>query len=191
MIFIRSFIPCLLCVLLHQQAHAQVNPGTSFNKIPDSVSLQSKDTDGDGVNDDEDKCANEKGPVDNFGCPIIQNYGIIDYAYANCSIFFASGSSGLSPASRRLLDTIVKLLKKNTEMRVTLNGYTDAVGNKDMNIKLSENRAHAVRNYLLSAGIRKENIWCVAYGLQDPIEDNKTKAGRAKNRRVVVNFVNY
>lgn len=65
-----------LLISLHSKLYAQVKPGTTQNKIPDSLSVPLKDTDGDGVNDTEDKCINEKGPASNYGCPIIPGTAI-------------------------------------------------------------------------------------------------------------------
>jgi len=140
---------------MYQQAHAQVKPGTSFNKIPDSLRLQSKDTDGDGVIDDEDKCINEKGPASNFGCPVIAGNG------TSCGglrryIYFLSGSSGLSATCVKQLKMLVEVLKDNPDLYAILVGYSDSLNNAD--VKLSMARAKAAKSYLLKAGIDESLI---------------------------------
>lgn len=63
-------------------------------------------------------------------------------------------------------------------------GYTDSVGGADYNQKLSENRASAVRNFLVAQGVQMNNIEATGYGQRNPVADNGTAAGRAQNRRV-------
>jgi OmpA-OmpF porin, OOP family len=185
MIYTRSVLSVLFYILLHNQVHAQEKPGASQNKIPDSLSLLLKDTDGDGVNDDEDKCINERGPVSNFGCPIMDNTIGCNLGMGYV-IFFANGTSRLSPESVKRLDKVVKAAKDYPKAHVQLGGHTDSVGNYDLNMKLSMARMEAVKSYLLKACIDKNRISLQAYGSKYPIDNNRTQTGRASNRRVEI-----
>ena len=78
---------------------------------------------------------------------------------------------------------------EHPEARFTIEGHTDSVGSDASNQKLSENRAAAVKNYLLSKGVKSDSISSVGYGESKPIADNKTAVGRSKNRRVDVKLV--
>jgi OOP family OmpA-OmpF porin len=81
------------------------------------------------------------------------------------------------------LDQHVAYLSVNPSSPVTIEGHTDSIGSDQYNQKLSERRANAVRQYLIEKGIVSSRIRVVGYGEQKPIADNKTKEGRAINRR--------
>jgi len=72
-----------------------------------------------------------------------------------------------------------------------VDGYTDITGNADKNQVLSENRANSVKQYLVTNGVDESRIVVTGHGINDPIADNKTAAGRAKNRRVEMHLRNY
>ncbi|MBS1928591.1 MAG: OmpA family protein [Chitinophagaceae bacterium] len=149
------------------------------------------DTDGDGVNDEEDKCPNRPGPASNQGCPEISKEVIQKVNYAAKNVFFASGSFKLLPKSFKSLDEVVKLMKEDDLLRLQIDGHTDSQGNKEKNQTLSENRAKAVMDYLVGKGIPDSRIKSAGYGDSKPIADNKTAAGRAKNRRVEISVSNF
>ena len=149
------------------------------------------DTDGDGVNDEEDKCINEKGPASNFGCPIISEEIIKKVNTAAQNIFFATGSSKLLAKSFPKLNDVVKILNDNPTYKVAIDGHTDEVGKDDYNQTLSDNRAASVKAYLVSKGISDSRLTSTGYGETKPIADNKTAAGRAKNRRVEMTLSNF
>lgn len=158
-------------------------PDKIRNKIPDSLCCSLNDTDGDGVNDEIDKCINEKGPASNYGCPIIEAVVKVHLPLMP-SVFFTTRSSHLSAASMKAIETTVKILKEYPDLCVNLDGHTDNLGNDELNRSLSLSRIKAVRYYLLSAGIDKKRITYAVYGSKYPIDDNRTKAGRSRNRRV-------
>ena len=80
-----------------------------------------------------------------------------------------------------------QVLKNNTDCQVDIQGYTDSTGNDGINLPLSENRAKAVYNYLISCGVKASQFKNVAgYGSSNPVGDNSTKAGQQANRRVEV-----
>ena len=149
------------------------------------------DTDGDGVNDEEDKCPNEVGPASNFGCPVINVEVVEKVNKAAQNIFFTTGSSKLLAKSFKSLKEVVQILKDNPSYKINVDGYTDNTGNKDKNQILSEKRADAVKTYLVQNGIDESKITAIGHGIDDPIADNKTAVGRAKNRRVEMKLSNY
>lgn len=81
------------------------------------------------------------------------------------------------------LDELADVLKK-TNWNLKLSGYTDNVGSESSNLKLSQNRANSVKNYLVNKGIDPNKIEAVGYGENNPIAPNDTAENRAKNRRV-------
>ena len=149
------------------------------------------DTDGDGVNDEEDKCINEKGPASNFGCPVISEEVIKKVNRAAQNVFFATGSAKLLAKSNSKLDEVVAILNENPTYKVAVDGHTDNTGKEDKNQILSENRAAAVKAYLVGKGIAESRLTSTGYGQGTPVADNKTAAGRAKNRRVEMTLKNY
>ena len=149
------------------------------------------DTDKDGVNDEEDKCPNEAGPASNFGCPVIDVVVVEKVNKAAKNIFFATGSAKLLAKSYSSLKEVAQILKDNPSYKINVDGYTDITGSADKNQVLSENRANSVKVYLTSNGVDESRITATGHGINDPIADNKTAAGRAKNRRVEMKLRNY
>ena len=97
---------------------------------------------------------------------------------------FASGSAILSESSVGTLDEVADTLRRYPEMRVQIQGHTDSQGNRDFNIQLSQQRADAVRMYLLNKGISSSRLSARGFGPDEPVASNETAAGRAQNRRV-------
>src|SRR5664279_3291979 len=149
------------------------------------------DTDGDGVNDEEDKCPKEAGPASNFGCPVIDVVVVEKVNKAAKNIFFATGSAKLLAKSYASLKGVAQILKDSSTYKIDIDGYTDITGSADKNQVLSENRANSVKQYLMSNGVDESRITATGHGINDPIADNKTAAGRAKNRRVEMKLRNY
>jgi OmpA-OmpF porin, OOP family len=149
------------------------------------------DTDGDGVNDEDDKCIDRKGPASNQGCPEIDKAVIDKINYAAKNVFFATGSAKLLPKSFKALDEAAKLLKSDETLMVDVDGHTDSQGNEEKNQTLSENRAKAVKDYLVSKGIAEDRLKSAGYGSTKPVGDNKTAAGRASNRRTELAVRNF
>ena len=105
-------------------------------------------------------------------------------------VLFAFDKSILTEADVTELQKAVTFVKKYPGAKIRLDGYTDSIGTDAYNIKLSERRAEAVKNYLIKeAGIDSSNISAVGHGKADPVADNKTAEGRAKNRRVEVSIL--
>jgi outer membrane protein OmpA-like peptidoglycan-associated protein len=149
------------------------------------------DTDGDGVNDEEDKCPNRAGPASNQGCPEITKEVIEKINFAAKNIFFATGSAKLLPKSFKSLDEVAAILKADDLLKIQIDGHTDAQGDDAKNQTLSENRAKSVKDYLVSKGVPDASTSSAGYGETKPVADNKTAAGRAKNRRVEMTVRNF
>jgi outer membrane protein OmpA-like peptidoglycan-associated protein len=99
-------------------------------------------------------------------------------------VLFESGKATLTANLKENLAKIAGILIVYKEPNIIVEGHTDNVGNKDYNQKLSEDRAHSVRNYLVEQGVGETRLTAVGHGLDKPIADNATKEGKAKNRRV-------
>ena len=99
------------------------------------------------------------------------------------NIFFESGSAELKKESAAELDKLFQFMTFNSTMKVEISGHTDDVGNDEANMKLSDSRAASVVNFLIDKGIVKERLTSKGYGETQPIADNKTEEGKAKNRR--------
>ena len=82
------------------------------------------------------------------------------------------------------MDEVVKYMKENPEIELAIDGHTDNAGSDAANQKLSDNRAASVKAYIVGKGIDESRITSTGYGETKPIADNKTAAGRTKNRRV-------
>ncbi len=99
-------------------------------------------------------------------------------------ISFATGSAAIRPEMRSVLDPFANSLRDDTTARLTIVGHTDSTGTAAINNPLSVDRAQSVRDYLASRGVDPSHIETAGRGDREPIADNNTEAGRAKNRRV-------
>lgn len=99
-------------------------------------------------------------------------------------INFSSGSAVLSSDSTAILDAVVEALQRNASARLQVRGHTDDVGSAATNQQLSEERAQAVVNYLISGGIDPDRLSAIGLGESEPIATNATSSGRAQNRRI-------
>jgi len=103
------------------------------------------------------------------------------------NLFFESGKATLNINSSKVeLDKLVKLLKENPHIKVTITGHTDNVGIPEKNQILSEQRANSIKQYLVQQGIKESNITTKGMGDTKPIADNLTEEGRRKNRRIEI-----
>ncbi|MBZ5702608.1 MAG: OmpA family protein [Acidobacteriia bacterium] len=99
-------------------------------------------------------------------------------------IQFATAKAALQPESENVLSEVLALLKKNSDWKLRVEGHTDNVGAKEMNLKLSEQRAAAVVAWLVKHGIAEFRLTSQGFGDSQPAADNGTEEGRARNRRV-------
>ncbi len=105
------------------------------------------------------------------------------------NIFFDSKKFDLKPASLAELDKVVQLLNDNPALKIEIDGYTDNVGQPADNLSLSNNRAKAVVNYLLTKGIAAQRLSYKGFGETKPVADNTTEAGKALNRRTELSVI--
>lgn len=147
------------------------------------------DTDGDGVLDKDDKCPEVKGTVANNGCPEMTEEQVTKLnAYAK-TILFNSGKASFKQETFPVLQSITAILKEFPSSKFSIEGHTDSDGKDAMNQKLSEERAGAVRMYLIENGIATDRLTSIGFGESKPIDSNKTAKGKANNRRVEVKLV--
>ncbi len=147
------------------------------------------DTDGDSVLDKDDQCKDVAGTVANNGCPEVSDDAIKklnDYAK---TILFNSGKSSFQKQTMPVLQAITAILKEYPTSKFSIEGHTDADGKDASNLKLSQDRAAAVKNYLVENGIDASRLTSEGFGEAKPIDSNKTAKGKANNRRVEVKLV--
>ena len=150
------------------------------------------DTDGDGVLDKDDKCPNEVGVASNNGCPeeVISADAISSLEEYAKTILFNTGKASFKPGVKDKLNAIVDVMNKFSNATFQIQGHTDSQGSAPLNLRLSEKRAVAVRDYLVRQGIDTTRLDAVGFGEGEPIATNKTAAGRQQNRRVVIKVTN-
>ena len=141
------------------------------------------DTDKDGIADKTDQCPYEAGPLSNGGCPIKEVVAEIKEKIELNSLNFETGKTAINNKSKEILDKLIEILKKNPTYKVSIIGHTDNIGNEDFNVKLSLLRAKVVLDYLVLNKIDAKRISIEGNGSKQPIADNNTEEGRAKNRR--------
>ena len=147
------------------------------------------DTDGDGVLDKDDQCVNEAGPASNNGCPEPNDDDQKRLNQYAKTILFDTGKATIKFESAEILNQIINVLKKFPNSRFRIEGHTDSTGKKAKNIELSQNRADAVKIYLIQGGIDQSRLESKGYGPERPIASNKNKKGRELNRRVEINLI--
>lgn len=147
------------------------------------------DTDGDGVADKDDACPTVPGTVANNGCPEVSDDDIKKLNEYAKTILFNSGKSSFQKQTFPVLQAITAILKEYPSANFSIEGHTDSDGAEAMNQKLSEDRAAAVKNYLVENGIDASRLTSKGFGESMPIDTNKTAKGKANNRRVEVKLV--
>jgi outer membrane protein OmpA-like peptidoglycan-associated protein len=146
------------------------------------------DADGDEVPDNVDKCPDEPGPAINDGCPIKEPPLVVierERIRVKGNILFETGKAAIRKQSFKLLDEVAAVLTLNPHLGpILVEGHTDNVGSRAINLELSQRRAEAVMAYLVEKGIDASRLSAKGFGFSRPIASNATPLGRAKNRRV-------
>jgi OmpA-OmpF porin, OOP family len=109
--------------------------------------------------------------------------------YTLDNVHFDFGKATLRPESFPELTELVNYLKNKDDVRVEIAGHTDNVGKEADNIKLSRERADAIRNYVIKKGIQPVRVTAKGYGASEPVADNDTDEGRQMNRRTEVRIL--
>ena len=151
--------------------------------VPEPVIIVDVDTDKDGIIDRLDVCANSPSgiSVDEKGCSII--------AIEMEGVNFEAQSFELTKDSKRILDEAVLVINANPALKIEVQAYSDSKGSEKYNLMLSEKRATIVKKYLVTQGANESQLEAKGYGEIEPIADNNTEAGRAKNRRVALSVI--
>ena len=145
------------------------------------------DTDKDGILDPDDQCIEEPETFNEFedddGCPDeapkTESFtGVIE------GISFDTNKATIRKAAAPKLEEAIETLKKFPDLRIEVSGHTDSVGNERHNMDLSRRRAEAVKKYMVDRGIAGNRIETRGAGENEPIESNRSKDGRARNRRI-------
>jgi outer membrane protein OmpA-like peptidoglycan-associated protein len=177
------------------------------------------DKDADGLRDPDDKCPEAAGPKENQGCPDAdrdgdtipdrldkcpdqfgappdgcpKKYTLVEVKREKIEIkqqvHFATAKFRVLPDSFPLLNQVVQVLNDFPKMRLSIEGHTDSVGGEDSNMRLSQRRAEAVRDYLVSKGVSPARLEASGFGPTKPIASNKTARGKAQNRRTEFRIV--
>lgn len=161
---------------------------------PAGVAVDAKgcplDSDGDGVLDSSDRCPDTPAGtlVDAKGCPKPKATKSAKVTAAGTWVYedirFSSGKAELTASSTPVLQEIAAALKADPRLKTEIQGHTDSRGSLALNERLSQQRAEAVRDYLIDQGIAPERLTARGYGPHQPIASNDTAEGRAQNRRV-------
>jgi outer membrane protein OmpA-like peptidoglycan-associated protein len=156
--------------------------------VPEYQGCPIPDTDGDGILDPDDQCINEpeteNGFEDDDGCPDEIPVEVARFTGVIKGIYFDTNKATIKKASTKTLDGAVEVLAKFPSVSVEISGHTDDQGGRERNMVLSQDRANAVRDYLVNKGIDAARIQTRGAGPDEPVDTNKTKAGRGKNRRI-------
>jgi OOP family OmpA-OmpF porin len=149
------------------------------------------DADNDNIADMDDRCPNEVGTAANHGCPEVDNSPVVIHklnAYEK-TINFDMGTAAFQTESKEVLESIVAVLKDFPDSKFIIQGHTDNSGSSETNSVLSQERANAVKKFLVENGIAADRLTSIGYGETRPTDSDKTEQGRDNNRRVEVKLV--
>jgi len=148
------------------------------------------DTDNDGLNDEEDKCPTIAGLKENNGCPEIKQEIVEKVNFAARRIQFEKAKAILLPASLKVLDEVAEIFRQNPDLKLSIEGHTSSDGSYETNMKLSKQRADGVKDYLVSKGIDRNRLRAEGFGPNKPLNNGKSPAELASNRRVELKLSN-
>jgi OOP family OmpA-OmpF porin len=174
----QAIIPTLF-LTIHNELGVEEK---SVSEVPAAVSVAApKDTDKDGVIDEDDKCPGTPAGVvvNSIGCSEKEK------ASVKLNVEFASGKSLIDSKYQSEVQNLANFMSKFPTTKVEIAGHSDTTGNAKANTTLSQARAEAVKQALVQAGVSESRVTAKGYGPTQPIADNKTKEGRTANRRVM------
>ncbi len=158
------------------------------DQVQDEDGCPDADNDGDGVADGADQCPAEpetkNGYQDDDGCPDELPQQIKKFTGTIKGIKFKTGSDVILRSSFKVLNEASAVLKEYPDLKLEIQGHTDSQGSDEVNMDLSQRRAESVKAYMVSQGVDEGRLEARGYGETQPIAENKTKSGRAENRRV-------
>jgi len=179
---------------------AAPNEKEDFDSFEDEDGAPDRDNDEDTILDENDECPGTdqtvadgtdtretfNGYEDQDGCPDKKPEIAVEKGESIVleGIYFATGSAALTPNSQVILDKAFRTLRDNPKIEVEIRGHTDITGSYQTNMRLSQQRADAVKLYLINKGIDAARVRTKGYGPDQPIAPNSTREGRAKNRRI-------
>jgi OOP family OmpA-OmpF porin len=153
---------------------------------PDGCAVHDKDADG--LPDAADSCPDQPETKNGFkdadGCPDELPKEVAKFAGVVKGINFDFGKATIRKDSNKTLDEAVAVLSQYPELRIEISGHTDNVGDLQKNTQLSEQRAAAVKDYMVSKGIDATRVHTRGAGPNEPVADNSTDQGRQANRRI-------
>ncbi|MDR6844795.1 OmpA family protein [Flavobacterium granuli] len=151
------------------------------------------DADKDGVPDLDDACPTVAGPASNKGCPEVTEKVIEELRVQARAVYFVTGKAVLETADKGAtdgrLEAIKEILKNYPNAKFAIEGHTDNTGSAKLNQKLSEARAKVVMDKLIEKGVNPANLTSAGFGSSKPVATNKTKEGRALNRRTEIRHI--
>jgi outer membrane protein OmpA-like peptidoglycan-associated protein len=156
--------------------------------VQDDDGCPETDGDSDGIPDVEDKCPNQAGvrsaDPSKVGCPSNTKIGDDGEVQLLRPIEFEYGKAVILASSYPILDEVLELMKSRPSTKLGVYGHTDNRGALALNMRLSKERAAACKNYLINHGITATRLESQGFGPNQPLVDNGTDEGRARNRRV-------
>ncbi len=163
-----------------------------IDKFEDDDGCPDPDNDKDGVPDEKDKCPNKPETINGYrdedGCPDKGKVVVIvkkEKIEILQKVYFATGKAVIKRKSYNLLNQVAQTIRAHEEIKkIRVEGHTDSQGSDKYNLRLSQNRADAVKAYLIKKGVDPKRLEAVGYGESRPIASNATRRGREQNRRV-------
>lgn len=162
------------------------NEPEDIDGFNDTDGCPDMDNDSDSIADAVDRCPNEPGPAEEDGCPrVYENVEVTStHIRITQKVHFEFNRAVIQEISFGLLNTVAQVMRDFPDIRIEVQGHTDSRGGDDYNQRLSQERADAVMQYLTQQGIDASRMTARGYGEAQPIESNRTREGRAANRRV-------
>ncbi|KAB2896030.1 MAG: OmpA family protein, partial [Kofleriaceae bacterium] len=187
---VRFMIDGLFPPMLDNEARYHADAPEDFDGLEDDDGCPEVDADGDGIADVDDRCKTRpetrNGVADDDGCPDSDLVTFTDGGFETLKpIHFEFDSAIIKPESYPVVRAVAEALRAHGHIRrMEIGGHTDSRGSAAYNLALSRRRAAAVRQFLVDEGIAADRLESEGYGETRPLDDRKTDAAHARNRRV-------